>query len=218
MQTTSKVPWTVLESRSPAAFLVAGTLLFGFVILTVITAFTEMLVGVNRAVVGGVLVGSGMFGLVIAVVGLLGLYPRLRTPAPRMARVGLGALVAALTGILVVVGTLAVVGPPEYPGDVPAFVPPIFIFSGLLIMLGYALFAAASIRTRTPSRRIGLLLAIPGVVLLWHYSALAAFGSQHVLEIIDYTVISTTLLTIGYLLRGEPVTTTNTDPSPGSAS
>lgn len=212
MRTAESGPLKVLESWSPTAFLLAGVLLLGFVVLSGITAFTEVLAGVNRALVGAAVVGSGFLGLIVAVVGLLGLYPRLREPAPRLSRAGLGALLGALTGILVVIGTIAVVGPPEAPGDVPSFVPPIFILSGVLIMLGYALFAAASLRTSTPSRRIGLLLAVPAVVLLWHYAALAAFGSQHVFEVLDYTVISSTFLAIGYLLRAQTVSATSTEP------
>lgn len=216
MQTDDMTPWSVLESWSSTAFLVAGGLLFAFVVLTGITAFTGLLAGTKRALVGAVLVGSGLFGLLIAVVGLLGLYPRLRDPAPRLSQVGTGALIAALTGVLFVVGTIAVVGPPEAPGDVPSFVPPVFILSGSLIMLGYAVFAIASIRTHTPSRRIGLLLTIPGIVLLWHYLALAAFGSQHIFEMIDYTVISAAFVTIGLHLRNEEVPVTGPQPTPDS--
>jgi hypothetical protein len=214
MGNTDSRAWNALESWSSTAFLIAGGLLLLFVVLSGLGAFTNVLG--EGAVVGAAVVGSGLFGLILAVVGLLGLYPRLSESAPRLSRGGLGALAVALTGILVVIGTLAIVGPPEAPGDVPSFVPPIFISSGILIMLGYALFAVASIRTNTPSRRIGLLLAVPGIVLLWHYIALAAFGSQHVFEIIDYTVISTAFLTIGFLLRTESVSVTSTEPTPDS--
>lgn len=214
MRDTDSTVWNALESRSSTAFLIAGGVLFLFVGLTGLSAFTDVLG--QGAVVGAAVVGAGISGLIAAVIGLLGLYPRLCDSAPRLSRSGLGALVAALTGILVVVGTLAVVGPPEYPGDVPSFIPPIFITSGILIMVGYVLFATASIRTETPSRRIGLLLAVPGIVLLWHYIALAAFGSQHIFEMIDYTIISTTFLTIGFLLRTEAGSVTSTGPTPDS--
>lgn len=212
MRNTDSRAWNALESWSSTAFLIAGGLLFLFVVLSGLSAFTNVLG--EGAVIGAAVVGSGLFGLILAAIGLLGLYPRLSEPAPRLSRGGLGALALALTGILVVIGTLAVVGPPEAPADVPSFVPPVFISSGILIMLGYELFAVASIRTKTPSRRIGLLLAVPGIVLLWHYIALAAFGSQPVFEIIDYTIISTTFLTIGFLLRTETVSVTSTDPTP----
>jgi len=214
MRETDGTAWNTLESWSSTAFLIAGASLLLFVVLSGLSAFTDVLGG--GAGVGAAVVGSGLFGLILAVIGLLGLYPRLSESAPRLSRGGLGALVLALTGISVVIGTLAIVGPPEAPGDVPSFIPPIFISSGVLIMLGYAVFAVVSIRTRTPSRRIGLLLAVPGIVLLWHYIALAAFGSQHVFEVLDYTVISTTFLTIGYLLRTEAVSVSSTEPSPES--
>lgn len=209
MTSTERRPWQTLESWSPTAFLVAGTLLAVFVVLSSASAWTDVLG--QGALVGAAVVGSGISGLVVAVVGTLGLYPRLRATAPWLSRAGLGALAGALTGILVVVGTLAVVGPPEYPGDVPAFVPPVFILSGLLIMVGIATFAAASIRTSTPSRRVGVLLVVPVVVLLWHYAVLAAVGSQHIFEAIDYTIISTAFLAVGYLLRTESVSTTDSE-------
>lgn len=215
MQDTGSTAWKALESWSPTAFLIAGGLLLVFVVLTGLGAFSDVLG--DGPMVGAAVVGSGLFGLIIAVTGLLGLYPQLSESAPRLSRGGLGALATALTGILVIIGTLVIVGPPEYPGDVPAFIPPVFIASGILIMLGYALFAIASIRTKTPSRRIGLLLAVPGIVLLWHYIVLAAFGSQPIFDIIDYTIISTTFLTIGFLLRTEDVSVTSTEPRPDSA-
>lgn len=211
MRTTTSKTLKVLESWSPTAFLIAGGLLFLFVVLDGLSAFTNV-IG-EGPMVGAAVVGSGLFGLILAVIGLLGLYPRLSEFAPRLSLGGLGALVLALTGIFVVIGTLVIVGPPEYPGDVPAFIPPIFITSGLLIMLGYGLFAIASIWTKTPSRRIGLLLAVPGIILLWHYIALAAFGSRHIFEMIDYTVISATFLTIGFLLRTKTVSATR-EPTP----
>lgn len=210
MRNTDTRVWNTLESWSSAAFLLAGGLLLLFVVLSGLGAFTDVFG--KGAVVGAAVVGSGLFGLILAVIGLLGLYPQLSEAAPWLSRGGLGSLALALTGILGVISTLAVVGPPEAPGDVPSFVPPIFISSGVLIMLGYALFAAASIRTETPSRRIGLLLTVPGIVLFWHYIALTAFGSQTVFEIIDYTIISTTFLTIGFLLRTETVSVTSMEP------
>lgn len=209
MRGTDNTVLRVLESWSSTAFLLAGVLLFGFVIISGVSAFTDVIE--QGPVAGAVVLGTGLFGLIAAVVGLLGLYPRLRQTAPRLSRGGLGALLLGLTGIVFFIGTLAVVGPPEQPGDVPAFIPPIFISSGVSIMLGYLLTAAASIRTRTPSRRIGILLVVPGVMLLWHYVALAAFGSQTIFEMFDYTVISTALLTVGYLLRTETDATTKVE-------
>jgi hypothetical protein len=216
MPTTDGGAWNALESWSSTAFLLAGVLLLLFVVLSAVAAFTTVLG--EGALVGAAVVGSGLSGLLLAVVGLLGLYPQLSASAPRVSRVGLGALTLAVTGIVVVIGSIAIVGPPEAPGDVPSFVPPIFIASGILLMLGYVLFAVASIRTHTPSRRIGFLLAVPALVLLWHYLALAAFGSQHVFEIIDYTIISTAFLSIGYLLRTGSVSVTSTEPTPDSTS
>ena len=215
MRDSDSTVWRILESSSSTVFLLAGVLLFGFVIISGAAAFTDV-VREQGAVVGAALMGTGLFGLIAAVIGLLGLYPRLRPTAPQLSRGGLGALLLGLTGILFFIGTLAVVGPPEQPGDVPAFIPPIFISSGVLIMLGYLLTAAASIRTSTPSRRIGLLLAVPGIMLLWHYVALALFGSQTIFEVFDFTIISAALLTVGYLLRTEASSAISTEPTPDS--
>ena len=123
MRNTDSRAWSALESWSSTAFLIAGGLLLLFVVLSGLSAFTNVLG--EGAVVGAAVVGSGLFGLILAVVGLLGLYPQLSESAPRLSRGGLGALAVALTGILVVIGTIATVGPPESPGDVPSFVPPI---------------------------------------------------------------------------------------------
>lgn len=199
MPSTRKAVLQTLESWRSTAFLLAGVVLFGFVALSGITEYTNILG--ESAPVGAMVVGAGILGLILGVVGLLGLYRQLRDAAPRLARVGGASLLGALTGIAIVVVTLAIVGPPEYPGDVPGFVPPIFITSGLLIMVGYLSFAAASLKTATPSRYVGGLLAVPAIVLVWHYAVLAAFGSSTIFELLDYTIISTALVVLGYRLR-----------------
>ena len=53
-------------------------------------------------------------------------------------------------------------------------------------------------------------------MLLWHYVALALFGSQTILEVFDYTIISAALLTVGYLLRTEASSAISTEPTPDS--
>lgn len=191
MPTISMWPWELLEKRSPTAFLAAGVLFFGFVVASVISGFTD---------IGGswVLIaegGTGILGLVVAIVAVVGLYPKLRDRAPYMSLGAVLAFVASVAGLIIAVGWR--INAPS----VPMALTLLFSLSVLLIALGFLLFAVACLRTQTPSRTVGSLLLVPVVMWIWHYAAFAMFGSNYLLTVIDYVVITTAFLAIGYHLR-----------------
>lgn len=203
--------WRWLERWNAAVFFVAGILLSVFVVVTAIRGVTDM----TGVWIGVAEVGSGVLGLIAGIIGVVSLYPRLRDRAPRLSRGGIWAVGAAVIGIVVTIGWLLVIGIPESQGeDVPTALTLLFVLSVILIALGFLLFAAASLRTHTPSRLVGLLLLVPVVMWIIHYVVLAIVGSIWTGTVIDYTVIAVAFLTLGYLLHTRHSPTDRAESSP----
>lgn len=188
-----------LDKWSPVLFLVAGVLFSGFVVVNVITRFTDM----TGVWLGVAEIGTGLFGLLVSIVAVLGLYPRLNDRTPRLSGAGVLAFAAAILGLAVGVAWLLSIGIENAPEAVPTALTALFSLSILLIAGGFLVFAVACLRTGTPSRLVGYLLLLAVVMWVWHYIALALFGSTRIGTIIDYTVIAAAYLAVGYLLRTE---------------
>lgn len=206
--------WASLERRSAAIFLVAGVLFSGFVIVNVLARFTDM----TGTWLGVAEIGAGFLGLVAALVAVVGLYPRLHDRVPRLSGAGVLAFVVAVLGLVVsVVWLVGGIGLENAPEAVPIALTALFSVSVLLIAVGFSLFATACLRANTPSRTIGYLLFVPVIMWIWHYVALAIFGSTRIGTIIDYTVIAAAFLAIWYLLRTGSGPTDRGEPTPDSA-
>ena len=187
-----------LEQRNAAVFVIAGVLFVGFVIVSAISGFTEM----TSIWLGVAEVGTGLGGLVASITGVLGLYPQLNDRVPRLSGAALLAFVLAVVGLVgTVVWLVGGVGLENAPEAVPVALTALASLSILLIAAGFLLFAVACLRTNTPSRRVGYLLVVPVIMWVWHYVALAIFGSTYLGTVIDYTVIAAAFLYLGYLLR-----------------
>ena len=203
--------WRSLEQRNAAVFVVAGVLYVGFVIVSAITGFTE----ITSIWLGVAEIGTGFGGLVVSIIGVIGLYPRLNDRVPRLSGAALLAFVLAVVGLAgTVVWLVGIVGLENAPEAVPVALTALASLSILLIAAGFLLFAVACLRTNTPSRRVGYLLFIPVIMWVWHYVALAIFGSTYLGTVIDYTVIAATFLYLGYLLRTNRVPPEHTGRSP----
>lgn len=207
--TTSTTRLKALEGRSATAFLIAGVLSLAFAILNRIEAFTDVATGQIPGYVVAYM-ATGVFGLIVAIIGLLGLYPRTSRRTPRLSLGGVAAFGMAILGLLGVVGWFFAAGAPE---NVPIAVTLVAVASVLLITLGFGLFAVAILRTSTPSRTVGYLLMVPVVTWTWHYVSLAMFGSTWIGTFVDYTVIGVAFLAVGYQLRSEAETIDRTEPS-----
>lgn len=194
-----------LSRRSGATFLVAGGLLLGSTALKGMGWFTA------ASPPAGLVMVFAVPGLLVTFAGLLGLYPRLADRSPRLSHAGLAATAVGGTGLLVTIawgmggGALRAVLGEAVPATPPEAV---FVVLVATIALAAGLFGVAGLRTRVPSRRVGLLLlgyaatyvalVVAGVALAtvpdWLY--LGIYGAQPVL-----------LLTTGYHLRRVPAPT-----------
>lgn len=182
-----------LEHWSSVAFVIAGVFLFGDAALQALERFAAMS---TPGVLRGVLMLSGILA---AIVGLLGVYPRLAHESRRLARAGvLVTAVACVTFSVVwvwwIVGNLL--------PTVSEPTPVINMLAVVTMVLGFLLFGIASLRADVPSRSVGiLLLAIVGVfvgmvVVLIGRIDLPSWSIVAVLG-----VLAVIMLTIGYLLR-----------------
>lgn len=155
MVTGDTIPWAGLERWSPRLFLAAGAILVVYASLNGLWAFAEM---ATR--------DSGFeFGYVLGFLGLLGLYPSLRQRSPRLARIG---AVGAAAGILGITAISAV--EVAQLGGIVSGAPPgwwLFVFLSLAgFMLGYLSFGAAILRAGRYPATIGVLVSIPGAIVV----------------------------------------------------
>jgi hypothetical protein len=200
--------WEWLEQKSAAAFLIGGLL---FVADTAVVA-SNVLAGTERYMtLGQAFIGAAWAA---AFVGLLGLYPNLSGRSRWLSRIG--AVFAVVGGITMTVMAVASLGyfagvlGGEL-GDVTAyFLPGVF----LGIVLGFGSFGVATLLTTVYSRSIGLLLVLLVLTFLFNLgSGIAGFGTMAtVLGVV--TVLSVTMLAIGYGLRTEPEPTGRGEPTP----
>lgn len=151
----STVPWNSLERWRSIAFLVAGGLVFGFVVSNAVEAFTaaQPPTWVNTLFVSP--------ALVAAAVGLLGFYSLLADRVPRLALAS--AVVVTVAGIAATVLFIVTTANALVAGLQLPFLP-VYLLTLLTTILGFMLFGAASLWTSIPSRRIGLLLLGPPAV------------------------------------------------------
>jgi hypothetical protein len=152
--------WKWLEARSPTLFLVGGGLVVVYAGLHGIEAATDMVMKPNPF----------EFGYVIGFLGLLGLYPTMVDERPWLARAG---AVAAVLGI-VALTAFTVIHLADLAGlfsSDPAAMPSWFnVFIPLALIgfvVGYLAFGVASLRSGVHSRTVGLLLLVPGLIVVW---------------------------------------------------
>lgn len=212
MGVASRIPWNSLESWSPSAFLVGGIVLVGYAILKSAMLLT------GRGVPDVVQTTIGHFGLLIPAFALLGLYPRLRNVAPRLSIAGVtsGAVSGVLNIILLLVLvqiTLTMGSYPAIPEDTPLW-GTLVLFLGLLtIMLGFYLIGFASLRADIGSLPFSYLLLLPAVMWTALFVMHAVGVEGTVIGVVVYTPIGVSLLTIGYHLRSNPLSTDQTQPA-----
>jgi hypothetical protein len=195
MSETITVPWGSLEKGAAPAFIIAGVAFLVGLVLTVQDA-----VSVLNTLSAFLAAGA----LLTTFVGLLGMYPRLDDSAPRLALVGVlaaaVALVSVTTLLAYVVGSALLLGTPMQ-GEI-GIAPVLFLLGLVTAGLSFLTFGVASVRTRVPSRTVGMLLLIPAVA--WPgYMAVDRLlpGDIRFLPLVVFAVVALVLLAIGYLLR-----------------
>jgi hypothetical protein len=214
MSTSSRLPWNSLENGRATAFLVAGLLWLADTTLLGLELFAGLSVLGTRGPVNAILY---ITGLVAAIVGLLGLYPGLVRRTRRLALVSLG--IIAVAGIVVPVFLVWFVASSF--SNLPGPVAPLGIVMFVVVALGFVLFGIASVRTRVPSRAVGMLvLAIPTAIVGWLTVGLVVYGGDVPAWMSPAigAVMTCLLLAIGASLRIEDAPTDSTRAALGSPS
>lgn len=207
--------WKVLESWNTSAFLVAGVLALGYALLKGLKAYAGL------TVITVYDVGAGGFVLLAPVVALLGLYPRLRTGAPR---ISIGAVVTATVAglgtvaimVQLVVRTLTTEGYPEIPGDGPAWPVVVLLVVFVTLALSFLFTAIATSRTEAASRSVAWLLAVPFLAWIGLIVANVIFPSGDYLGLYAYAPVGASLLIIGHRLRTDGIPTDRAGPTADS--
>lgn len=195
----SKWQWVVLETWSPAMFLLAGGLFVVFAGFWAAFAFTDMSSEAVQNVVGPA-------GWTASFIGLLGLYPSLADRSPRMAAAGavfaalgvVGGSVSTVGNLLPVLGGM---------GESPAWLAPIQLLLLFGIVLGFLTAGIANFRTHAWSKGVGLLLLAPAIIFLVNIVRVATLGSTTPTwsPFVLGSGQAIALLGIGYMLRTEPL-------------
>lgn len=203
-------PWNSLENWRTAAFVVAGVLFLGNTIHEGIARYTTILG--EPTFLNFVVYVSAM---IISLVGLLGFYPQLAERVPRLARLSAGVVAVAggaMTVLLLWATASTVLNRSMPPGVLP------YVLIGAIV-LGFVLFGVASIRARSPSRFIGVLVLT--FVASWTLG-LGLAGAIYGGDPPDWIPVflngasAVILLSIGYNLRTGATAGERSKPSPDS--
>lgn len=193
----SNTLWEPLVDRTRTVFLVAGVWLLGYAVSKVIYTFTDV------TPVGAFDVAFGGAGVLVAIAGLLGLYPRLKADAPRTSLAGVVVTAIAAAGTLTLLGwlageTLLNEGYPAIPEEAPVWAALALFVVFITLGLGFLLFGAASLRTDVLPGTVGRLLLVPGLAWLGLTVSNLVLPPGQYLGVAAYVPISLALLAIGY--------------------
>lgn len=214
MPSVMKRVMTPLERWSALVFLIAG----GLGLLSS---------GINTLdAVPGVSTQQGMFlfieglagfgGVVLSFVAILGLYPKVRSGSPGLAKLGLAVMVLPVAFFLFDLVWLALSGILGLPSFTFTYLPsPMLALGGafLLFAIGTTIFAVISLRTDVLSRTVGgflLLFALAWYLLL---GGIVILGAPIPVWLLAITGLlqGGPLLAIGYLLRTDRAAQTRSE-------
>ena len=203
MAPSSAAHWSSIERWSPTLFLAGGGGVVTHAGLNGIEAFTALQTPPDVFVTTGHLV---------ALVGLLGLYPRLVDATPRLARLAAATAAAPIAGwtVMTVGQVLVVAG--AWP-SLDAILPGAF-FVALLVSSGlaYGLFGAATLRRGRGSRSVGLLVLAPGALMAVLLVDSALTGLTALDGFLVGGALAVAILALGVKLRSWPGRTRHAAP------
>lgn len=202
----------VLERWSPTLFLVAGVVLVVYSAFHGLEAFFDM----DYPMVRDDIVRP--IGYILGFAAVLGLYPKLASRSPRLAR--LGAVFTALavvgwfiSGFLAPTRGLAMHLGVETPAWLSAF--------GILIALGFLVglpsFGVASLRTDVYSRTVSLLLLAPIIVMAANFAIVGGGYTSPLARFVVSSGDALIILAIGLALRTGGRPTDHPEPQPMEA-
>lgn len=189
------------ERWGPVAFIVGGIGLLGTTVAGSLDVAGVMASPPRLAM------GPLLFGLWFVFVGLLGFYPYVAEPSPRLSRGGF--LTSAIAWIVWTVTLLAAIVVDLTSGrtiaDPGSWGPPLLTVGFLLALLSFLTLGIASTRSESPSRTIGLLLLVPVVAFLGQAVLLISkIVSGEVLSVLQLAfggIIGIVLIAVGHRLR-----------------
>lgn len=184
--------WGAIERWSPTLFLVGGSLLVGHAAMSGIHAFTDWATPPDVFVTTGHLV---------ALVGLLGLYPALVDRTPAVMRTAGAVAAAALVSwfVMTVTRFFELAGIVSSLGD--ALPDAFFIVVLASTILTYTLFGIATVRVDDNSRTVGLLVLMPGGLTAALVVDSAITGVTALDGVVIGTGLALSMLALGYTLR-----------------
>lgn len=179
-----------VERRSSTLFLISGCLLLGHSGVLALKAFSVLTLPPDL---------FGPTGHLVALVGLLGLYPVVVDHRPTMTRAaGAVAAIALVSwGAMTATRLLAVAGaagPDLFPGGA----------AGLMFLstiLTYSLFAIGTARVSEWPRRFGLLVVTPAILLVMVLMASAITGVAALAGVVVSVGLALAMFSLGYTLR-----------------
>jgi hypothetical protein len=220
MVSVSTPLWRAFEERSGTVFLIAGgsfavaTAINGLDLFTPIATQEGLLLSIEGI--------AGFGAVVLSFLGLLGLYPRVKTTTPRLGRAGI--IFAILPGVFffglfAVCSILApLLGLPSLKTIVPSFD---IIMKTMILCFAVALtlFGVGSLRTAVPSRIAGGLLLVLAAAWFAFFGALQVYHYDVPIWVtfVQTTMMAAPLVSLGYHLRTgtEPYDRTRLSPTTG---
>lgn len=192
MALRDRPPWDSAGALSPTLFLVGGALLLGHAGVQGLEAFTALDPPPDLFVTAGHLV---------AVLGLLGLYPVLAPVARRLARGAAAATLVAATGWAVMATAHAVAvmdGATSLAGVLPAGVGPAVV---VLTVAAYALTGAGALLADDGSRLVGALVLAPAALIVVLLADAAVTGASALDGVVIGGGLAVSMLALGHRLR-----------------
>lgn len=198
--------WKQLAEWDGMIFLIAGAMLFVATANDALGAYTPLPTQTGIPLAIGAVAGFG--GLVLAMIGLVGLYPRLADRSPRLARIGAGLVVlpAVVFSVLITCAIPpGVLGIPSPAAVIPAL-DTIVISGFLMAAVGAMVFGVAAFQERTLSHVLGGSLLLLGVAwfLLFGAAFLNGFPIAHRVLLATGVLQTPALFGTGYALHLDP--------------
>lgn len=192
MVDASTFSWKVVERWSPRLYLIAGAVLAVYATLNGVVALTDMAIEPNVF----------QAGYIAGFLGLLGLYPGLADQRPLLARAGAGAAALGVIAFSVFTAShlaelvgIASGNPPGW----GAFA----IMAAIGFVVGYLAVGIVVIQAEVYSRAVGLLLLLPGVIIILMFASMATGVASPGSVFVVSAGQAMTHLAIGSTLKGE---------------
>lgn len=204
MATASRRILNPLERWSAIVFLVAG----GLAVISSGVNTLDAVPGISTQhglllFIEGI---AGFGGVVLSFVAMLGLYPKLRTGSPGLARVGVGVMLLPVLYFLVDLVWLALSGILGLPSLTFTYIPSPMLAIGiafLLFAIGTTIFGVIALVTSALDQTIGGLLIVFAVAWYLLLGGIVVSGPPIPVWLLALTGVMQggSLLGIGYLLR-----------------